>query len=67
MAGAQQIYLVAKGKLKAVPVKLGTSDGKSTAITGAGLKPGDSVMIRATTSASLAKTPTTGPQRMPRM
>ena len=67
-AGGQQLYVLAAGKLTAVPVKLGISDGRSTAITGAGLKPGDAVVVRASTP----KNPTGGaaassPQRMPRM
>lgn len=62
-----QIYLVSKGKLAAVPVKLGLSDGRSTAVTGPGLKPGDAVVVRATTpkTASSGAAPTQ--QRMPRM
>jgi HlyD family secretion protein len=63
-----QLYVLAAGKLKAIPVKLGISDGRSTAIIGGGLKPGDAVVVRASTP----KTPTSGatasaPQRIPRM
>ena len=37
-AGKQQLYVLAGGKLKSVPVKFGLSDGKSTMITAADLK-----------------------------
>jgi HlyD family secretion protein len=66
-AGTLQIYLLAKGKLTGVPVKLGISDGKSTAITGAGLNPGDAVVVRTTTAASSGSSPSAGQPRMPRM
>jgi len=67
-AGAQQIYVLVKGKLTAVPVKLGTSDGKVNAVTGAGLNAGDSVVVRATTAAaSSGSASSPGQPRMPRM
>jgi HlyD family secretion protein len=66
--GGQQVYLLAAGKLTAVPVKPGISDGRSTAITGAGLKPGDAVVVRASTpKASTTGSTASSPQRMPRM
>jgi len=67
-AGGQQIYVLSGGKLTAVPVKVGISDGRSTAITAAGLKPGDAIVIR-TSSPTTSRTSTAPntPQRMPRM
>lgn len=64
----QQIYLLKAGKLSAMPVKMGISDGKATAVSGNGLKVGDSIVIRATTSqtsTNTGATPTT--PRIPRM
>jgi HlyD family secretion protein len=64
----QQLYLLAAGKLAAVPIKLGISDGRSTAIAGAGLKPGDAVVVRASTpKASTSGATSPSPQRIPRM
>jgi HlyD family secretion protein len=63
-----QIYLLRQGKLTAVPIKLGLSDGKSTAISGPGLKPGDAAVVRASTpktGGSTSAAPTQ--QRVPRM
>ncbi len=65
---AQQIYVLSGGKLTGVPVKLGISDGRSTAVTGPGLKPGDAIVIRAITPNAPSSSGTApGPQRMPRM
>ena len=64
----QQLYLLNAGKLSAMPVKLGISDGKATAVSGNGLKVGDSAVIRATTSKTSTNsgaTPTT--PRIPRI
>jgi HlyD family secretion protein len=68
-AGGQQLYVLIGGKLTAVPVKLGLSDGRSTAITGSGLKAGDAMVVRATTpgSSSSSNGATSGTPRMPRM
>ena len=46
--GKQQLYVLAGGKLKSVPVKFGLSDGKSTMITADDVKAGDLVVVRAT-------------------
>ncbi len=56
--GTQSIYLLAGNQIKAVPVKLGISDGKFTAISAAGLTAGDAVIVRATTSGAAPTTPT---------
>jgi len=50
--GTQQIYLQTGGKLTAVPIKLGISDGKFTAVSSAHLKAGDMAVIRATSAAA---------------
>ncbi|HYL62921.1 MAG TPA: efflux RND transporter periplasmic adaptor subunit [Candidatus Methylomirabilis sp.] len=47
-AGKQQLYVLEKGKLAAVPVVLGLSDGKYTAVKGAGLRAGQQAVLRAT-------------------
>ena len=51
-AGKQQLYVLANGKLKSMPVKFGISDGKSTVLTAADLKAGDLVVVRATAGGS---------------
>ena len=48
----QQVYLVAGGKLTAVPVRFGLSDGRYTAVTSNELQVGEQVVVRATTSAT---------------
>ena len=45
----QQVYVLANGKLKAIPVRFGLSDGRYTALTSAELQPGMQVVTRATT------------------
>ncbi len=65
-----QLYLLNSGKLKAVPVKFGLSDGKFTAVTpNAGLKPGDLVVVRATTTGQSTGNSTQGTpiRRLPGM
>lgn len=47
--GKPQLYVLAAGKLKSVPVAFGLSDGKFTALKASDLKPGDLVVVRATT------------------
>jgi HlyD family secretion protein len=60
-AGTQQVYvLTAKNSLKAVPVKLGISDGRFTALAAGELKPGDAVVIRASSSSTPPATNTPG-------
>ncbi len=51
-AGRQQVYVLAGGKLKSIPVTFGLSDGKSTMMTATDLKAGDLVVVRATVGAS---------------
>lgn len=46
--GKQQLYVLAAGKLKSIPVRFGLSDGKFTAMQASDLKPGDLVVVRAT-------------------
>ena len=57
-AGKQQIYVLSGGKLKAVPVTFGISDGKSTAVTAGDLKAGELVVVRFTTGAASTTTTT---------
>jgi HlyD family secretion protein len=66
-ASKQQLYVLAGGKLKSVPVKLGISDGKSTMITANDLKAGDLVVVRATAgTSSPSSTARTGNAPSPR-
>jgi HlyD family secretion protein len=51
-ADKQQVYVLAGGKLQAVPAKFGLSDGKYTAVSSNQLQPGAQVVVRATASAS---------------
>jgi HlyD family secretion protein len=51
-AGQQQIYALPAGKLKAVPVTFGLSDGKSTAVISGDLQVGEQVVVRFTTATS---------------
>ena len=51
-AGKQEVYVLRDGKLKAVAVAFGLSDGKSTAVTAGDLKEGDQVVTRYTTATS---------------
>ena len=64
----QQVYVLAGGKLKAVPVKFGLSDGKYTAVSSNQLQPGAQVVVRATMSgsASSGTSTTTVPTAPPR-
>ncbi len=58
-AGKQQVYVLSEGKLKAVPVTFGISDGKSTAVTTGDLKAGDLVVVRFITAAASPTTAAT--------
>jgi HlyD family secretion protein len=62
-AGKQQVYLVQDGKLKAVPVVFGISDGQYTAVTASGLQAGDQLVLRFSTAAAqpAAAAPTASP------
>ncbi len=62
-AGKQYLYVLANGKLKALPATYGLSDGKYTAAGASGLRAGDRVVVRATTSGSTAAA---APGTMPR-
>jgi HlyD family secretion protein len=59
-AGKQQLYVLAGGTLKSVPVKFGLSDGKSTMITTSDIKAGDLAVVRATVGASSSSSPAPG-------
>jgi HlyD family secretion protein len=61
-AGKQQVYALPAGKLKAVPVTFGLSDGKSTAVTSGDLQVGEQVVVRFTTATS---TPAAGATSAP--
>jgi len=50
--GKPTIYVVPGGKLQAIPVTFGISDGKFTAVTTGNLQVGEPVVVRFTTSAS---------------
>ena len=59
--GKQQIYVLQSGKLKAVPVTFGISDGQSTAVTSGDLQTGEQVVVRFTTGATSPTTSATSP------
>jgi HlyD family secretion protein len=70
--GQAQLYVMTNGKPRAVPVSLGISDGRFTALTGADLKKGDPIVIRAqakgsSTAAPSSSSPAGGPRRLPGM
>jgi len=62
-AGKQQIYVLQNGKLKAIPVEFGISDGQYTAVTSSGLHGGELVVLRFNSAA--AKTATSAPSASP--
>jgi HlyD family secretion protein len=67
-ADRQQVYVLTAGKLKAVPVKFGISDGKYTAVSSSLLHPGAQVVVRATMSGNVASSSqTTSVPMAPRM
>jgi HlyD family secretion protein len=55
----QQVYVLTGGKIDAVPVKFGLSDGKYTAVRSNQLQPGAQVVVRATMSGSAPSAPST--------
>jgi HlyD family secretion protein len=59
-ADKQQVYLLAGGKLSAVPVKVGLSDGKYTAISSSQLQSGAELVVRATVGSTSSNTPPAG-------
>jgi HlyD family secretion protein len=64
-AGKPTIYAAPGGKLQAIPVTFGLSDGKFTAVTTGDLQVGEQVVVRFTTStaAPSASTPSPGGSR----
>jgi len=67
-ADKQQVYVLADGKLKAVPTKFGLSDGKYTAVTSTQLQLGAQVVVRATmTGSSSSGSTTSSAPTAPRM
>jgi HlyD family secretion protein len=48
-AGSAQLYILSGKELKAVPVKLGISDGKSTELISGDVKVGDAAVVRVVT------------------
>jgi HlyD family secretion protein len=63
--GKPILYVVSGGKLQAIPVTFGLSDGKFTAVTSGDLQVGEQVVARFTTSATApsALTPSPGGSR----
>jgi HlyD family secretion protein len=67
-ADRQQVYVLTAGKLKAVPVKFGISDGKYTAVSSSLLRPSAQIVVRATMSGNVASSSqTTSVPTAPRM
>jgi len=60
-AGKQQVYALPGGKLKAVPVTFGISDGQFTAVTSGDLQTGEQVVVRFTTGAASPTTSAPSP------
>jgi HlyD family secretion protein len=64
----QQVYVLAGGKVTAVPVKFGISDGRYTAVNSSQLQAGAQVIVRATMSGSATtSSSTTSAPTAPRM
>jgi HlyD family secretion protein len=51
-AGKQQVYVLRNGRLKAIPVEFGISDGQSTAVSASGLQAGDQIVQRFSSAAN---------------
>ena len=62
-AGKQQIYVLRNGKLTAIPVEFGISDGQFTAVSASGLQAGDQVVQRFSSAAT--KTTASAPSSAP--
>jgi HlyD family secretion protein len=60
-AGKQQVYVLPGGKLKAIPVTFGISDGQFTAVTSGDLQTGEQVVVRFTTGATSPTTSAPSP------
>jgi HlyD family secretion protein len=65
-AGKPQVYLVAEGKLKPVPVTYGLSDGRYTAIVSGDVRAGDRVVSRFITTKTATGSSQPGAMRGPR-
>ena len=63
-ASKQLVYVLVNGKLKAVPVTFGLSEGAYTALKAKDLKAGDRVVVRSSSGASSSTT--SAPSSMPR-
>ena len=59
--GKQQLYVLPSGKIKAVPVTFGISDGQFTAVTSGDLQTGEQVIVRFTTGATSPTTSAPSP------
>jgi len=59
-ADKQQVYVLAGGKVSAVPVKVGLSDGKYTAMSSSQLQPGAQLVVRATIGSASTNNPPAG-------
>jgi HlyD family secretion protein len=57
-ATKQQVYVLQNGKLKAVPVTFGISDGQYTAVTSGDLQTGQQLVVRFSTGATSPTTVT---------
>jgi HlyD family secretion protein len=72
-AGKQYLYVVRAGKIQALPVIYGLTDGRSTAVTATGLQAGDQVIERFIVGAAAPATTstpapgTTTPRRGPNL
>jgi len=67
--GQQTVYAAPGGKLQAIPVTFGLSDGKFTAVTSGNLQVGEPVVVMFSTGATASSAPTPSPgasQRGPR-
>jgi len=63
----QQVYVLAGGKLTAVPVRFGLSDGKYTAVSSSQLQPGAQVVLRATMTGNESSSSSTTAPTAPRI
>jgi HlyD family secretion protein len=59
--GKQQVFVLPGGKLKAVPVTVGISDGQFTAVTSGDLQTGEQVVVRFTMGATSPTTSASSP------
>jgi HlyD family secretion protein len=61
-AGKQQVYALRDGKLKAVSVEFGISDGQYTAVASSGLQTGEQIVLRfSSATKSAASSPAASP------